>query len=93
MAERLIFGRDALSNGASSDIETATRMAYVMVTEWGMSEKLGPLSYKVHGRSRRAFISSETASLVEEEVSRRRWKESPENKRTPRCLSSGETQW
>ncbi|KYK70344.1 membrane protein FtsH1 [Toxoplasma gondii TgCatPRC2] len=68
VAERLIFGRDALSNGASSDIETATRMAYVMVTEWGMSEKLGPLSYKVHGRSRRAFISSETANLVEEEV-------------------------
>ncbi|PFH37945.1 hypothetical protein BESB_002860 [Besnoitia besnoiti] len=68
VAERLVFGRDALSNGASSDIETATRMAYVMVTEWGMSEKLGPLSYKVHGRSRRAFISSETASVVEEEV-------------------------
>ncbi|CBZ52938.1 putative cell division protein [Neospora caninum Liverpool] len=68
VAERLVFGRDALSNGASSDIETATRMAYVMVTEWGMSEKLGPLNYQVHGRSRRAFISSETANLVEEEV-------------------------
>ncbi|OXB71201.1 UNVERIFIED_CONTAM: hypothetical protein H355_003398 [Colinus virginianus] len=69
VAERLVFGREALSNGASSDIETATKMAYAMVTEWGMSEKLGPLSYKTHGRSRRAFISSQTAALVEQEVS------------------------
>ena len=43
-AERLIY--DELSVGAENDLERATSMARRMVTHWGMSEKLGPISYK-----------------------------------------------
>src|SRR5271154_7627386 len=45
VAEELIFGHDKVSSGASSDIKYATSLARAMVTEWGMSEKLGPLFY------------------------------------------------
>ena len=42
-AEDLIFGK--ITNGAASDITTATNLAHKMVCEWGMSDKLGPLSF------------------------------------------------
>jgi cell division protease FtsH len=45
VAEELIFGADRVSNGASSDIKQATRIARTMVTEWGMSENLGMIAY------------------------------------------------
>ena len=45
VAEELIFGHSKVSSGASSDIKYATSLARAMVTEWGMSEKLGPLFY------------------------------------------------
>ncbi len=45
IAESLIFGEDQVTTGASSDIQMATDMARKMVTEWGMSDKLGPLAY------------------------------------------------
>uniref|UniRef100_A0A8C9GW48 Peptidase M41 domain-containing protein n=1 Tax=Piliocolobus tephrosceles TaxID=591936 RepID=A0A8C9GW48_9PRIM len=45
-AEEIVFGKAETSSGASSDIHRATEIAYKMVTEWGMSEKLGPLNYK-----------------------------------------------
>jgi cell division protease FtsH len=45
IAEELIFGEDAVTTGASSDIERATEIARNMVTRWGLSEKLGPLAY------------------------------------------------
>ncbi len=44
-AEELIFGADKVSNGASSDIKMATSIARRMVTEWGMSDKLGMIAY------------------------------------------------
>jgi cell division protease FtsH len=45
VAEELIFGADKVSNGASGDIKMATSQARLMVTEWGMSDKLGMIAY------------------------------------------------
>jgi len=45
VAEELIFGREKVTSGASSDIEQATRLARMMVTRWGLSEQLGTVSY------------------------------------------------
>src|ERR1700735_434606 len=45
VAEELVFGRDKVTSGASSDIEQATRLARMMVTRWGLSEQLGTVSY------------------------------------------------
>ena len=45
IAEELIFGADSVTTGASNDIERATEIARNMVTKWGLSERLGPLSY------------------------------------------------
>ncbi|MFC0242280.1 ATP-dependent zinc metalloprotease FtsH [Rhodopseudomonas telluris] len=45
VAEEMIFGRQKVTSGASSDIEQATRLARMMVTRWGLSEELGTVSY------------------------------------------------
>ena len=45
VAEELIFGDDAVTTGASNDIERATDLARNMVTKWGLSDKMGPLAY------------------------------------------------
>ena len=45
VAEEQVFGKENVTNGAVSDIQQATEMARRMVTEWGMSELLGPLRY------------------------------------------------
>ncbi len=78
VAEQIIYGKEHLNNGASSDINTATRIARAMVTEWGMSEKLGPLLYSEnqqevflgHSITQRQNMSDETAKLIDEEVRR-----------------------
>jgi cell division protease FtsH len=44
-AEEIIFGADKVSNGAAGDIKMATNQARMMVTEWGMSDKLGMIAY------------------------------------------------
>ncbi len=41
----MIFGKDKITNGAASDIHMVTNLARKMITEWGMSEKLGNLRY------------------------------------------------
>eukprot|EP00921_Rhytidocystis_pertsovi_P006833 GHVQ01011555.1.p1 GENE.GHVQ01011555.1~~GHVQ01011555.1.p1 ORF type:complete len:583 (-),score=79.50 GHVQ01011555.1:6806-8554(-) len=80
-AEELVFGKGAVSNGASSDISMATALAYKMVSEWGMSDKLGPLNYNrgllgnMYGARGSAGmeggrLSDESAGLVEKEVKR-----------------------
>jgi cell division protease FtsH len=76
VAEELIFGSDSVTTGASNDIERATLIARNMVTKWGLSEKLGPLSYEEeegevflgHSVTRHKNISSETQRSIDEEV-------------------------
>ncbi len=46
LAEEMLHGFDGVTTGASNDIERATKMARNMVTKWGLSEKMGPLSYE-----------------------------------------------
>jgi cell division protease FtsH len=78
VAEQLIYGKDHLNTGASSDITQATNIARKMVTEWGMSDKLGPLLYSQnqqevflgHSVSQQQNMSEETARLIDEETRR-----------------------
>ena len=75
-AEVLIFGPENVTNGATSDIQQATRMARAMVMEWGMSEKLGRVRYRSneqevflgHSVAQSNNMSEETARLIDEEV-------------------------
>jgi cell division protease FtsH len=77
-AELLIFGDDQVTNGATSDIQQATRLARAMVMEWGMSEKLGRVRYASneqevflgHSVTQTTNMSQETARLVDSEVRR-----------------------
>jgi len=55
VAEEIIFGREKVTSGASSDIKMATRMAQAMVTEWGLSEIVGPI---FHGKSNEDMYAS-----------------------------------
>ena len=73
VAEELIFGHDKVSSGASSDIKYVTALARAMVTEWGMSDKLGPLFYgsdnqDAYTGAAAGKVSSKTAALIDEEV-------------------------
>jgi cell division protease FtsH len=74
IAEQLIYGEDELNTGAASDIQQASAIARAMVTEYGMSKKLGWLRYKSDedfgpfGGGGRAAISGETAKLIDSEV-------------------------
>ena len=76
IAEELIFGKAAITTGASNDIEKATELARNMVTKWGLSERLGPLSYGEDegevflGRTmtKHQQFSDETAEAIDQEV-------------------------
>ena len=76
IAEELIFGREGVTTGASNDIERATELARNMVTKWGLSDKLGPLTYSEEngevflGRSvtQHKLVSDGTAHAIDEEV-------------------------
>ncbi len=79
VAEEITFGYDKVSSGASSDIQYATKLARAMVSEWGMSDKLGPILYADESgepflgqamATRSSAISPETLRIVEEEVRR-----------------------
>ena len=78
VAEQLIYGEDHLNTGASNDIMQATGLAKSMVTEWGMSDKLGPLRYTDnqqevflgHSITQQQNMSEETARLIDAEVRR-----------------------
>lgn len=78
IAEEIIFGRNKVTSGASQDIKSATERARRMVTEWGMSDKLGPLAYGEqdgevflgHSVATHKHISEETAREVDMEVRR-----------------------
>jgi cell division protease FtsH len=78
LAEELIFGYDKVTSGASMDIKMATQLARAMVTQFGMSDKLGPLSYGEneeevflgHSVTRTQNLSDETQKIVDEEIRR-----------------------
>jgi cell division protease FtsH len=78
VAEELIFGAENVTTGASNDIQQATDLARRMVTEWGMSDKLGRLRYSENeeqmflGRAiaRTQHVSDDTARLIDHEVRR-----------------------
>ncbi|MEK9687527.1 MAG: ATP-dependent zinc metalloprotease FtsH [Gammaproteobacteria bacterium] len=76
IAEEMIFGKDHVTTGASNDIERATEIARNMVTKWGLSEKLGPLSYSEDdgevflGRSvtKQKTVSDVTVKKIDDEI-------------------------
>jgi cell division protease FtsH len=75
VAEEIIFGHDKVSSGASGDIQQATKLARSMVTQWGMSEALGPIQYEEqqesylgYGGTQRSAMSADTAKLIDAEI-------------------------
>jgi len=76
IAEELIFGRENVTTGASNDIERATDIARKMVTKWGLSDVMGPLSYSEDdgevflGRSvtQHKNVSDDTAHAIDREI-------------------------
>ena len=76
IAEEMIFGKDKITNGAASDIQMVTNLSKKMITEWGMSEKLGRLRYNSdseevflgHSVAQSKNLSDSTAKLIDEEV-------------------------
>ena len=78
VAEEIIFGKENITSGASSDIDQATRLAKAMVTKWGYSEALGLVSYGDNqdevflgmSMGRTQAVSDETAKTIDSEVKR-----------------------
>ena len=78
VAEELVFGPENVTTGAANDIKQATNMARSMVTEYGMSDKLGRIRYRDnqeevflgHSVTRSQNMSAETAQLIDSEVRR-----------------------
>lgn len=76
IAEALVFGEDAVTTGASNDIQRATELARNMVTKWGLSERLGPLTYSEeegevflgHSITKHKGVSDVTAHVIDEEI-------------------------
>jgi cell division protease FtsH len=76
IAEEIIFGKDKITNGAASDIQMVTSLSKKMVTEWGMSEKLGRLRYNSdseevflgHSVSQSKNNSDATAKIIDDEI-------------------------
>ncbi len=78
VAEEIIFGKDAVTSGASSDIDQATKLARAMVTRWGYSDELGTVAYGDnqeevflgHSVARTQNVSEATAQKIDAEVRR-----------------------
>jgi cell division protease FtsH len=76
IAEEIIFGAESVTTGAQNDIHRATDIARHMVTKWGLSERLGPLTYGEdeqeiflgHSVTQHKNVSDETAHVIDEEV-------------------------
>ena len=76
IAEELIFGHEKVTSGASSDIQMATNMAKAMVTQYGMSDEMGPLAYGEneqevflgHSVAQKQNMSEETQRKIDLEV-------------------------
>jgi cell division protease FtsH len=78
VAEEIIFGKDKVTSGASSDISQATKLARAMVTKWGYSEELGVVEYGDNqeevflgmSMGNRQNISEDTSRKIDAEVKR-----------------------
>jgi cell division protease FtsH len=78
VAEELVFGRNKVTAGAASDIEQATKIARHMVTQWGMSDELGPVGYSEnqqeiflgHSVTQSKNVSEATAQTIDREIRR-----------------------
>jgi cell division protease FtsH len=78
VAEELIFGPEMVTSGAASDIEQATKLARAMITRWGFSKELGPVSYGEnqeevflgHSVTRNQNVSEATAQTIDAEIRR-----------------------
>ncbi len=78
VAEELIFGKEKVTSGASSDITQATKLAKAMVTKWGFSDLLGAVEYGEnqeevflgHSVARNQSVSEDTAKIIDQEVKR-----------------------
>ena len=76
VAEELIFGKEKVTSGASSDIQQASNLARHMVMEWGLSEKIGPILHAGNGEDMYRGghpptpRSDKTAELIDDEVKR-----------------------
>ncbi|MDC7684073.1 ATP-dependent zinc metalloprotease FtsH [Asticcacaulis sp. BYS171W] len=73
VAEEVIFGKEKITSGASSDIQQATRLAKAMVTRWGYSDQLGLVNYKDSEDEHGAFgrdVSEVTAQTIDSEIRR-----------------------
>ena len=78
VAEEIVFGYDEVSSGASGDIQYSTDLARKMVTQWGMSDKLGPIQYAAneqevflgHSVAQQKNMSDETSKMVDAEIKR-----------------------
>jgi cell division protease FtsH len=75
IAEEMIYGADAVTTGASNDIERATEIAQSMVTKWGLSDHMGPLAYGAEednflgqSTSKSKAISDVTAKQIDEDI-------------------------
>jgi len=76
IAEELVFGPEKVTTGASNDIQRTTELARSMVTKWGLSDKLGPLTYSDeqeevflgHSVAQHKHVSDETAHDIDQEV-------------------------
>jgi cell division protease FtsH len=76
LAEELVFGQESVTTGASNDIERVTEIARNMVTRWGLSERLGPMTYSDdegevflgHSITQHKMVSDSTAHVIDEEV-------------------------
>ncbi|QQR70061.1 MAG: ATP-dependent zinc metalloprotease FtsH [Alphaproteobacteria bacterium] len=78
LAEEIVFGADDVTSGASNDIQQATSLARRMITEWGMSSRLGRVRYNAneqeiflgHSVAQQQNISEATAELIDAEIRR-----------------------
>ena len=76
VAEELVFGKDSVTTGASNDIERVTDIARNMVTRWGLSDRLGPMTYSDdegevflgHSITQHKMVSDSTAHVIDEEI-------------------------
>jgi cell division protease FtsH len=76
VAEELIFGPEAVTTGASNDISRTTDLARNMVTKWGLSERLGPMTFGEdegevflgHSVTKQKVVSDETAHVIDDEI-------------------------